>query len=179
MEIVGFDDLSPLFVFNAERAVLDAVDRPVLPSVAGPDVDVFDPVELGAVCDKPVEQGLVDVDRAGIDEILVAGVDLRPDANVPETQKYHRNIGEPSAGLRTVGGEKAVLGDRGETLRDQRLGLTGLSAQERSAVRKLDGELGQEIVADDPELSFRRLKQKIIAGEMKIRALDAGKRDRR
>jgi hypothetical protein len=54
----------------------------VLASVACPDVDVLDPIELGAACGEPVEQSLVDVDRAGIDEVLVAGVDLRPDPNL-------------------------------------------------------------------------------------------------
>src|SRR6202035_2596610 len=139
MEILSFGYSFPLFVFNSEQAVLDPVDRPVLASVARPNVDVVDPVELRSACHQTVEQSLVDVDQAGIDEILVAGVDLRPDANVSETQKNHRNVGQASAGLRRVGGEKAVLGDRGETLRDQRHGLTGRGAQERGAVRKLDG----------------------------------------
>src|SRR6202042_3645357 len=90
MEIVGFDDLPPLFVLNAEQAVFDAVDRPVLASVACPDVDVLDAVELGAISDEPGEQSLVDVDRAGVDEILVAGVDLPPDANIPKPQENDR-----------------------------------------------------------------------------------------
>ena len=62
MEILSFGYSFPLFVFNSEQAVLDPVDRPVLASVARPNVDVVDPVELRSACHQTVEQSLVDVD---------------------------------------------------------------------------------------------------------------------
>ena len=87
-------------------------------------------------------------------------------------------MGRRVAGLGAVGGEKAVLVDRGQTTRDKRFGSTGFRAQERRAVRKLDGKPGQEVVADNPELPFSRLKQEVIAGEVKIRLFNARKRNR-
>ncbi len=179
MEILRFGDLLPLLIFNSERTVFDPVDRPVLPTVARPNVDVVDPIELRSAAHETVVQSLVDVDRARIDEILVAGVDLRPDANVAQAQKDDGHIGEPGADLGRVGREKAALRDRGQAPRHELLGPTGLSAQERSAVRQLDGKLGQEIVAEDPELSISRLKQKVVASEVKIGSFNAGERDRR
>jgi len=59
-----------------------------------------------------------------------------------------------------VRGEKAVLGDRREAARDERVRSTGAGAQEGGVFRQLDGELGQEVVADDPELSLSRLQQR-------------------
>ena len=99
MELLGFDDSLPLFVFNSEWTVFDPVDRPVLASVACPNVDVFNPIELGAALDEPVEQSLVDVDGAGIDKVLVAGVDLGPDADVPERKKTTGTLGKPAPSL--------------------------------------------------------------------------------
>ena len=51
------------------------------------------PFEFDPARDETLEQRLVDVDRVGIDGILVAGVDLREGANLPETDENDRNIG--------------------------------------------------------------------------------------
>src|ERR1700735_1095552 len=156
MEILGYGDSLPLLVFNGQGTVFDPVDRSMLTTVARPNVNVVDPIELCSAANETVEQSLVDVDRARIDEILVAGVDLRPDPNVSQAQKDDGHIGEPGADLGRVGREKAALSDRGQAPRHELLGSTGLNAQKRSAVRQLDRKLGQEIVAEDPELSISR-----------------------
>src|ERR1700677_943584 len=179
MEILGFEDRFSAFVFDRHRAALYSIDGPVLAPFACPDVDVVDAIQLDAASDEAIEQSLVDVDRMGIDEILVAGVDLRPDANVSQAQKDDWHIGEPGADLGRGGREKAALSDRGQDTRHERLGSTGLGAHECSAVRQLDGKLGQEVVAEDPELSISRLKQKVVTSEVKIGSFDAWKRDRR
>ena len=143
----------------------------MLASVACPDVDVVDPVELDAARDEPVEQSLVDVDRARVDEILVAGVDLRPDANVAQAQKDDRNVGRGRAPNLEGSEEKKpfwAIGVRPRAISAS--GRQGSALKIRRAFRELDGKPGQEIIANDAELSFSRLKQEVVAGEMKIRA---------
>ena len=81
-----------------QEVALDGVARPSLAAVAGPDVDVAGPVEFDPARDETLEQRLVDVDRVGIDGILVAGVDLREGANLSETDEYDRNIGKTRVG---------------------------------------------------------------------------------
>src|ERR1700722_881242 len=88
-------------------------------------------------------------------------------------------MGKPGVNLGSIGREKAVLGDRRQAARHERFGSTGLSAQERCAFGQLDGEPGQEIVADDAELSFSGLKQEVVAGKVEIRFFNARKRNRR
>src|ERR1700734_1097794 len=100
----------------------------MLTTVACPNIDVVDPIELRTACHQTVEQSLVDVDRAGIDEILVAGVDLRPDPNVSQAQKDDRNIGEPRADRRRIGRKKAALADGGQATREKGFGSTSLRA---------------------------------------------------
>ena len=92
MEIVDLHDRPVLLVFNCKLMVLDRVTSPSLAAVAGPDVDVAGPVEFDPTRDKTLEQRLVDVDRVGINGILVAGVDLREGAHLSETHEYDRNI---------------------------------------------------------------------------------------
>ena len=98
MEIVDLHDRPALLVFDSKRMVLDRVTRPSLAAVAGPDVDVAGPVEFDPARDETLEQRLVDVDRVGIDGILVAGVDLREGADLSETDENDRNIGKTRVG---------------------------------------------------------------------------------
>ena len=92
MENVGLYDRPTLLVFNSKRAILDRIARPALAAVAGPDIDLAGLVEFDPACDEALEQRLVDVDRVGVDGILVAGVDLREGADVSETHENDGNI---------------------------------------------------------------------------------------
>ena len=94
MEILGFDDRFPAvhFRLSGGRSLTRYTGRLSRPSHVQTSMS-SDPFELDPTPDEPVEQSLVDVDRAGIDEVLVAGVDLRPDADLAQAQKDDRNIG--------------------------------------------------------------------------------------
>src|SRR5579871_5307179 len=113
MEIVDVHDRPAVLILDSKRMALDRVARPSLAAVAGPDVDVAGPVELDPARDETLEHRLVDVDRVGIDGVLVAGVNLREGANLSKTDENDGHIGKTRAGWR-LGRKEAVLGDGNE-----------------------------------------------------------------
>ena len=93
MEIVGSPDRPTLLVFNSKREIPDHITRPALAPVACPDVGVAGVVELDPARDEALEQRLINVDRVGVDSVLVAGVDLRKGADIPRRTKTTGTLG--------------------------------------------------------------------------------------
>ncbi len=146
---------------------------------AGPDAEVAEPLQPDAARGEAVVQSLVDVDRARVDRVGIAGVDLRPGADPAEAEIDDRDIGEPGLDRRKVGGKEPALGDGNEAARAKRFGLTSVVAEIDAASRKLRGEQREEVGADHAELPRRGLDRLVVTRETESALFETRERDRR